>query len=62
MDYNNNNNNNSSRSSSSNINRHGVKRHTYTRVVTALYLNWPGTEAEWQIAKNPLSTCEYLVR
>jgi len=40
----------------------GVDRHTYTWVINALYLAWPGSDAEWRIATEPGSTAEYLLR
>jgi hypothetical protein len=39
-----------------------VDRHTYTWVINALYLAWPGSDAEWRIATEPGSTAEYLLR
>lgn len=40
----------------------GVERHIYSWVISALYLAWPGTDAEWRIASDPQNTCEYILQ
>ena len=39
-----------------------VERHVYSWVISALYLSWPGTDAEWRIAADPQNTCEYILQ
>lgn len=40
----------------------GPERHSYSWVINALYLAWPGSDAEWRIATDPCSTSEYILR